>query len=408
MKGFAKMKLPAALLVLAAAHLSLFHADSSASNHLLGCWQCRMEIQTVILEFRSENILIFAGEPTRYSLFPGVIRVEEEYGSIDYPYRLDGESLSIRFPDGGIVRCTRSFAPPVPGGSDSGTVGVQKPPPPTPPQSSSGEKPAVSPEEIGDPAWGFAFKPPGDWKFRKDHNGVLLGHDTIAGMILVFPHEQTHQKALAAQMREGILEQGVSIQLSGDLSRTSGDFLQGEYAGTVRGEEAKARGIGTLSPHGGGAYILAISTPEKFSRAIVQAAETIAGNMRYFKADFSHLIRIFAGRWASYSGSSGGGTLMNYTFHRNGVFEDASETSYSSEYSSDGWGTPDSYMGAVGTNLQRAQWSVRGSERQGQIRIRYPGGKERWMDYQVHVQSGQTYWREYLFDGRLFQKQEHY
>jgi hypothetical protein len=110
------------------------------------------------------------------------------------------------------------------------------------------------------------------------------------------------------------------------------------------------------------------------------------------------------GRWASYSGSSGGGTLTNWTFYPDGTFEDASETSYSTEYSSDGMGLPDTHVGAVGTSSNRAQWTVRGGEREGQIIITYPNGNERYIDYAVHVSGGQTYWREYFFNQSLFRK----
>lgn len=411
MKRSEKRKLKASVIA-ASVSLVLFSIlPSLASNPLLGCWQCRTQAGAVLLEFRSENLLLFAGEPARYLLVPGALRVEEAYGLVDYPYQLSGDRLLILFPDGQRVQCTRSSAPSAPAPGISSAPSVPPPNPTAPPPSSPNQaqnSPSVLQGEAGDPTWGFAFKPPGGWKYRQDHTGVLLGHDTVAGMILVFPHEIDNPQALARQMREGIVEQGARLLPSGDLSPMGGSLIQGGYSGIFQGEQVQALGIGTLSPHGGGAYVLALTTPEKFGREISQAAESIAQGIRYFKPDTSRLVKIFAGRWASYSGSSGGGTLRNYTFHPNGVFEDASETSYSGEYSSEGWGTPDSSYGAVGSSSQRARWTVRGGERRGQIHIRYPNGNEDYLEYQVHVERGQTYWREYLFNGRLFQKQEHY
>jgi hypothetical protein len=43
-------------------------------------------------------------------------------------------------------------------------------------------------QAVSDPAWGFSFSLPAGWKVQKDANGAIMGHDTIAGMILVFPH----------------------------------------------------------------------------------------------------------------------------------------------------------------------------------------------------------------------------
>jgi hypothetical protein len=183
-------------------------------------------------------------------------------------------------------------------------------------------------------------------------------------------------------------------------------MLAGEYAGIVQGARAKGKGIGTLSPHGGGAYILAVSSPEKYSDGIDRAAEAIANGMRYFRVDVSDLVRHFAGMWASYSGGSGGGTLSNLTFYPDGSFSDTSETSYSMEYSSDGWGTPDTSLGATGVSSSRARWTVRGTKQAGQIIITAPDGSESVIEYRVFVEKGQTYWNEYLFDGSHYSKQK--
>jgi hypothetical protein len=277
----------------------------------------------------------------------------------------------------------------------------------------AGSAPAQSPGsskvfagEVGDPSWGFKFRPPMGWKFSKDHNGAILGHDTVPGMIVVFPHRQSNLEAVAQQMQEGLVEEDFYLVPSTQLQQKGSNLLSGECAGTWQGQQARGRSIGTLSPHGGGAYVLAITSPDKYGKEIAGAADAIAEGMQYFKVNVSNLAPIFVGRWAAYSGSSGGGTLSNYTFYPDGTFSDASETSYSTEYSSDGWGMPDTHVGAVGTSSSRARWTVRGSERQGQIIITFPDGSENVIDYRVHVQKGETYWREYWFNGRHFRKQD--
>jgi hypothetical protein len=346
--------------------------------------------------------MVFDGEPANYTLVPGAIRVEEEYGYIDYGYDLEGNTLLIAFPGGQILQCMREAT----AQERTAKTSPQKNPPvqtaPAPVQSSGSSE--VAPGEVGDPNWGFKFRPPQGWKFNKDHNGAILGHDTIAGMIIVFPHHQTNLQAIAQQMQEGLVEEEIYLMPSAQLQQKGNNTIWGDCSGTWQGQQARGRGFGTLSPYGGGAFVLAITIPEKFGTEIAGAAEAIADGMQYFKVDVSHLTRIFVGRWASYSGSSGGGTLTNWTFYPDGTFEDASETSYSTEYSSDGMGLPDTHVGAVGTSSNRARWTVRGGERQGQIIIIYPNGNERYIDYAVHVRGGQTYWREYSFNGSLFRK----
>jgi hypothetical protein len=382
---------------------SFAKADYVASvSGLLGRWQCQSYGETIPLIFESQSRMVFDGEASNYTLVPGAIRVQEDYGFIDYGYALDGNTLLISFPGGMILQCMREpsaqekTAKPLPQ--------VSRPAESTPPPAKSSGSPEVAPGEIGDPNWGFKFRAPKGWKFNKDHNGAILGHDTIAGMIIVFPHHQTSLQAVAQQMQEGLVEEEIYLMPSAQLQQKGNNTIWGDCSGTWQGQQARGRGFGTLSPYGGGAFILAITTPEKFGSEIAGAAEAIANSMQYFEVDVSNLTRIFIGRWASYSGSSGGGTLINYTFYPDGTFEDASETSYSTDYSSDGMGLPDTNLGALGTSTNRARWTVRGGEREGQIIIVYPNGNERFIDYAVHVQRGETYWREYFFNRRLFRK----
>jgi hypothetical protein len=264
---------------------------------------------------------------------------------------------------------------------------------------------ALGAGEAGDPQWGFKFTPPAGWKWQREKSGILLGHDTIPGLIWVFPHDQADLQAVARQMQEGLSEEGVLLSLAGPVEPQGNSALVGEYTGMVQGEQARGRGIGTLSPYGGGAYILAVTTPDKFGRPLMEAADAIARAMRYLKVDVSDLVRHFAGRWASYSGGAGGGTLVNYTLFPDGSFSDQSETSYSGEYSSDGWSSPDTSWGATGVSSARGRWKVRGNKRQGQLILSWQDGSQQVINYQVFVEKGNVYWREYLFDGRHFAKQ---
>ncbi|UCD88436.1 MAG: hypothetical protein JSW04_08115 [Desulfobacterales bacterium] len=111
------------------------------------------------------------------------------------------------------------------------------------------------------------------------------------------------------------------------------------------------------------------------------------------------LVQHFAGMWASYSGISGGGTLLNFYFYRNGAFSDASESSYTSE-------TPDASYGSVGTDSSQAHWKIQGNKQAGQITLIFPDGSQKTVNYRVHVENGQPYWREYKFNDRHFSKRK--
>ena len=38
------------------------------------------------------------------------------------------------------------------------------------------------------------------------------------------------------------------------------------------------------------------------------------------------------------------------------------------------------------------------------IIIRHANGNEETLEYRVHVEKGETYWREYWFNGKLYNK----
>lgn len=94
--------------MLALGGVSVQAADKPAP--LLGHWQCQSDEGQLLLEFQSANRLIFDGEPNRYSLQPGIIVVEEEFGPVPYPYVLQGDKLTVQFPDGDALRCMRAAA----------------------------------------------------------------------------------------------------------------------------------------------------------------------------------------------------------------------------------------------------------------------------------------------------------
>lgn len=76
--------------------------------NLTGSWDCQGQDGAAQLEFKSQNQLLFMGEAVNYTLTEGSIRVEQDYGTVDYPYTLKGNTLSVSFPDGSRLQCGRS------------------------------------------------------------------------------------------------------------------------------------------------------------------------------------------------------------------------------------------------------------------------------------------------------------
>lgn len=258
----------------------------------------------------------------------------------------------------------------------------------------------VSTEGYGDPAWGFAVHPPAGWKAQKTAQGVVMGHDAIAGMIIVFPHMMNDLQTVQAQMQSGLNEEGTQLNLSGGLQQLGANAVAGEYAGIFNGQQARARGIGTLSPYGGGAYILGVTAPDKYTGEIARAADAVAAGMEYARAQTSDLMQAFAGTWVTMTRN----TETRVTLAPDGGYYENYEASYSGS-SSDQYGNQDMAWGQAGQSQSQGRWSVQGSREQGVLTITYANGSTTTIEYRVHVENGQTYWNEYWFNGELYGRQ---
>jgi hypothetical protein len=199
-------------------------------------------------------------------------------------------------------------------------------------------------------------------------------------MIWVFPHLASSFQEVQTQMREGLAEEDVQLQLTSQLQSLGNNAIAGIFSGVYQRQQVKARGIGTFSPKGGGAYIVAIALPNEFGSDLASAADTIAKSIQHSKAlefagaggaggavapaDSSNqtLMRQMAGVYYSFSSaglSYSGGTEKRITLCPNGTYSSGSESSYSAGAGTGGaWGT-------AGQQSGRGTWRVRGNVNKG-------------------------------------------
>jgi hypothetical protein len=254
---------------------------------------------------------------------------------------------------------------------------------------------------VTEPAWGFSFSPPPGWKIQKDSNGALLGHATIAGLIMVFPHSASSLSDLRAEMLKGISEQAVQLGLAAEPKPLGKNALSAECKGFANGQEVVGRAIGALSPYGGGAIVIAITTPQAYGKDLAAAAEKIVMGMQFPKTDAAAVARALAGSWSSVSASS----QSQFTLGADGRFSEYSESTHSGNFS-DQYGNDTGNWGAGGAQQGSGTWSARGTREKGSIQFLYNDGKRSSYEYRVHVENGTVYWNEYYFGGVLYGKSQ--
>jgi hypothetical protein len=265
------------------------------------------------------------------------------------------------------------------------------------PAQGTGGSTALSKDMVSDPQWGFKFAPPKGWKVEKGPKGAILGHDTIAGLIWVFPHSASSIQEVQRQMQEGLVEDDVQLRLTGQLQSSGKNAVTGMYSGTFQRQPVKARGIGTFLPNGGGAYIVAMTVPNKFGSELEIAADAVAKSMQPLKAQDSakpggtgeagtssgssnqQLMQQMAGSYYSFSSAgpySSGGTERRVTLCPNGTYYSGSESGYSG-----GAGTGDAW-GSASRQSGRGTWRVQGNVNQGILTTIDSSGKATEYRYQ--------------------------
>jgi len=102
MKRTVNLKWMILLVVLTGLSLpGAFAVLGQQAGKLAGTWKYTYNNESVYLEIKDGNQLVFDGETASYELVESAIRVYDEYGYyFDYRYVLDQDKLSITFPDG--------------------------------------------------------------------------------------------------------------------------------------------------------------------------------------------------------------------------------------------------------------------------------------------------------------------
>jgi len=251
--------------------------------------------------------------------------------------------------------------------------------------------------EIGDKSWGFKFKAPKDWVHQVGPDSVMLGHNTIAGILLVVTHNDEPFEKMKAEFADGIEEEGISLKLVGELKKIDDLTISGTFEGVADNTNVKAYSIATMSPFGGsGAYIVALTTPEQFKPELTGRVDEIFNTLKFFKVDISEQVKNLAGKWTTVTTN----TETSYYLYADGTFSRDYEANYWD--TSGGGGGPE--WGANNREQNTGKWKVKGNAEKGVMTLIYNNGNEEQIEYAVHVEGGETYWNEYYFNGDLYSR----
>lgn len=183
--------------------------------------------------------------------------------------------------------------------------------------------PAAGASDMDAPDLGFRFTAPAGWVGQRVPAGFAMQSTSKQGMILVLGHTERDINKLKQQASEG-LQDGASVDLRplGAPQMVNASTVGVDLAGTIEKQPAKARALAILSPHGGGALVIAGAGSAVYTAEYAAIADAVAKSLRFQKVDASSAVtgwdRRLRGKllhyFSSYS-SGGGGGFSGYSEH---------------------------------------------------------------------------------------------
>ncbi len=221
--------------------------------------------------------------------------------------------------------------------------------------------------------WGLSFTVPAGWKVGERSQGLLLGSDTEAGLMIVRLMRRTTVQALAEGYQEGMQEEGLQLMPTAQLqnfSARSAQGLAGELAGTAQdGARVHARAIVLPTPYGDAALVVGLTTEEKYA-GLKPRVDALAASMSFAPPQAPPTLEFLAGQYFYISTSSFGSSERYLNLCSDGRFSERSDI-----YSTGNAGT------GYGESGGSAQWTAEGDESQGTVSVTYPNGETRQFQY---------------------------
>ena len=123
---------------------------------------------------------------------------------------------------------------------------------------------------------GLSFDIPQGWTGQQQEDYIILGHETIPGLMILSQNKAKNVETLKNLSMETILEEGLFLEPEGDFNIISDARVEGNYKGSYQGEEVHAFAIGLVHSKGTGMNILILTNSDNFSDIHRQEAKKLA------------------------------------------------------------------------------------------------------------------------------------
>ncbi len=128
---------------------------------------------------------------------------------------------------------------------------------------------------------GLSFDIPQGWTGQEQEDYILLGHETIPGLMILSQNKAKDTETLKNRSMETIREEGLYLEPEADFKIISEARVEGSYKGTYEGQDVKAFAIGLINTQGTGMNILILTETKAFTKTHIEEANKLAHTVRF-------------------------------------------------------------------------------------------------------------------------------
>lgn len=139
------------------------------------------------------------------------------------------------------------------------------------------------PRHVNLQEFGLSFDIPPGWTGQVQGDYIILGHQSIPGLMILFENKTSDAVALKRLAMQGIRDEGIQLNATGNFS-VNNNSVRGMYQGIFSGAQVKSYAIGLINGLGSGINIFILTETNKFSQAHKAEAEKLAKSVKFFKS----------------------------------------------------------------------------------------------------------------------------
>jgi hypothetical protein len=140
---------------------------------------------------------------------------------------------------------------------------------------------SMNSQHIDLPELGLSFDIPKGWTGDQYEDYIILGHQTIPGLMILFQNQAKTAEELKEVAMAGIVDEGVNLKPKGEFILQSAERVQGDYEGTYQGTNVRAFAIGLINGLGSGMSIIILTSKEQFGDQHIEEASTLAASVKF-------------------------------------------------------------------------------------------------------------------------------